>query len=86
MWRNARRWPIGEESLLIVLTLLCLLNQECDCRMDRVRRCRLLTPYQGGLPEIVLSSKKLNPSSKLTNWIKVDILSYFGTLIASHFY
>ena len=44
-------------------------------------------------PEIVLSSKNLNSSSKMANWIIVDILKYFnelyviiGTLLASHFY
>ena len=36
--------------------------------MDRVRRCHILTPFQE------LSSKNLNSSSKVANWIIVDIL------------
>ena len=35
--------------------------------MDRVPRCRLLTPFQEGTPEIVSSGKNLNSASKMVN-------------------
>ena len=41
--------------------------------MDRVRRCRLLMPFQEG---IVISGKNINFASKVVNWIIVDILNY----------
>ena len=46
---------------------------------DRVRRCRLLTPYQEGTHQKLFSqAKNINSSSKVANWIIVDILKYFN--------
>ena len=53
--------------------IVCLLNLEVDCGRDRVRRCRPLTPIKIVVPEIVLSSKNLNSSSRMANWILVSI-------------
>ena len=45
--------------------------------MDRVRRCRLLTPFQEGTQNCIVSSgKNINSASKVVNWIIVDILKY----------
>ena len=47
---------------------------EGDCGMDRVPRCRLLTPFQEGTDHKLL--RNLNSACKVGNWIIVDILKY----------
>ena len=39
--------------------IVSLLNLEGDCHMDRVRGCRLLTPYQDGLHQKLFSQAKI---------------------------
>ena len=65
MQGDARWWPIREERLLTVHTLLCESSNslEGDCGMDRVRRCRLLTPFQEGTHHKLL--RNLNSASKV---------------------
>ena len=59
--------------------------------MDRVPRCRLLTPFQEVTHHIIVSSRKnLNSASKVENWIIVDNLKYLyyvvtDKLLAYHF-
>ena len=57
--------------------VVSLRNLEGDCRMDRVRRRRLLTPYQDGPHQKLFSSKNFNSSSKVANCL-VDIIKYFN--------
>ena len=54
-----------------------LLNLEVDCGRDRVRGCGLLTPIKMSAPEMVLSSKNLNSSRKMANWIIVGTSIHF---------
>ena len=52
--------------------IVSLLNLEVDCSKDRVRRCRLLMPIKMVASEIILTSKNLNSSNKMANWIIVS--------------
>ena len=46
--------------------------------MDKVSRCRLLTPFQEGTySKLLAQEKNLNSASKVANWIIVDILKCF---------
>ena len=46
---DARGWPVREGCLLTVHTLCeSSISLEGNCSMDRVRRRRLLTPFQEG--------------------------------------
>ena len=68
-----------EERLLAVHMLYCEYSKslEGDCGMDRVPRCRLLTPFQEGTHYKLLAQyKNLNSASKVANWIIVEILKY----------
>ena len=59
--------------------IVSLLNLECDCCMDRVQTMPSFNALSiTSTPEIVLSRKNLNSSSKVANWIIVDILKYFN--------
>ena len=53
---DARQWPIREERLLTVHTLNSL---EDDCGMDRVRRYRLLMPFQECTHHKLLAEEKI---------------------------
>ena len=53
--------------------------------MDRVRRCRLLTPLQDGTHHKLLAQEKnLNSASKVANWIIVYILNYLLLTLYYH--
>ena len=57
---------------------------EGDCGMDRVPRCRLLTPFKEGTHlKLLAQEKNLNSASKV---VTVDILKYFNYCLLLSFF
>ena len=66
---------------------MSLLSLEGDCGMDKVPRCRLLTPFQEGPHNKLFSHKvfKQGGNWNYSTYSEVSLL-ITGKLLASHFY
>ena len=51
--------PLERKVCELYSGIVSLLNLEVDCGRDRVRQCRLLTPYQDGPHQKLFSQAKI---------------------------